>query len=64
LAFFAVRDPAWNTSADEPRNATREAKLDENMVIIQNEEPLAVAANSGVDSPLDKWDNLPCGAHR
>jgi hypothetical protein len=31
-------------------------------VIIHNEEPVAVAANSGVDSPLDKRDNLPCGA--
>jgi hypothetical protein len=47
----------------ERENSTSEAKCDENMVTIQNEAPVAVAANSGVDSPLDKRDNLPRGAH-
>jgi hypothetical protein len=46
----------------ERDNPTTEAKWNDNVVIIQNEEPVAVAANSGVDSPLDKRDKPPCGA--
>ena len=47
----------------ERENPTTEANGDENMVIIHNEEPVALASNPGLDSPLDKRDNLPCGAH-
>jgi hypothetical protein len=47
----------------EPENLTSEANGDENVVTIQNEEPVAVAANAGVDSALDKPDKPPCGAN-
>jgi hypothetical protein len=45
-----------------PENPTSEAKWIENMVIIQNEKPVAIAANSGRDSPLDKRGKPPCRA--
>jgi hypothetical protein len=45
----------------EPENRTNEAKVDENVIITQNEEPVAVAANSGVDSGLDKPEKQECG---
>jgi hypothetical protein len=44
-------------------NLTSEANADETAVIVQNEEPVAVAANSGVDSGLDKPDKPPCEAN-
>jgi hypothetical protein len=49
-------------SLGERENPTSEAKCDENVVTIQNEEPHAVAANPGLDRPLDKRDDPPCGA--
>jgi hypothetical protein len=45
-------------------NRTNEAKVDENMIIIQTEEPIAVAANSDRHSALDKRERQPCGADR
>jgi hypothetical protein len=45
-----------------PENPTSEAKYDATVVAIQNESPIAVAANSGIVSPLDKRDEPPCGA--
>jgi len=35
-------------------NVTNEAKLDESLTIIQNKEPVDVAANSGVVAGLDR----------
>ncbi|MFI5461405.1 MAG: hypothetical protein ACHRXM_38885, partial [Isosphaerales bacterium] len=40
-------------------NVTNEAKFDESVIVIQNEEPVAVAANSGVDAGLDKPEKQP-----
>jgi len=39
---------------ENSENVTNEAKFDESVIVIQNEEPVAVAANSGVDAGLDK----------
>jgi hypothetical protein len=47
----------------QPANRTTEANCDEKVVIIQNEAPVAVAANSGIDSALDKPDKPPCEAN-
>jgi len=45
-------------------NVTNEANVDENAIIRQNQEPLRVAANSGVDSGLDKRPKQPVRAER
>jgi len=42
-----------------PENHTNEAKLDEDAMITQNKDPVGVAANSGVDSGLDKQQQQP-----
>jgi hypothetical protein len=47
--------------ASNPENPTTEAKSDEIVEMIYNEEPVAVAANSGLDSPLDKRGKPRCG---
>jgi hypothetical protein len=49
---------------DEPRgenseNDTNEAKFYETVITIQNKEPVGDAANSGVDSGLDKPEEQP-----
>ena len=40
-------------------NHTNEANFDENVIIIQNKGLVGVAANSGVDSGLDKREEQP-----
>jgi len=40
-------------------NDTNEAKFYESVIIIQNQDPVGVAANSGVDSGLDKREEQP-----
>jgi hypothetical protein len=45
-----------------PENPTTEANADEKVVIIQNEEPATVAANSSVHAPLDKRRKPSSGA--
>jgi len=40
-------------------NDTNDAKFDESAIIIQNRAPVGVAANSGVDSGLDKPEEQP-----
>jgi hypothetical protein len=44
---------------NQAENPTTEAKPDDKVVIIQNEDPVAVATNSGLDSPLDKRGKQP-----
>jgi hypothetical protein len=46
----------------ERENRTNEANVDENVIIIQNEEPVEFTPNSGVDSRLDKREKQRCGA--
>ena len=41
------------------QNDTNEAKFDESVIIIQNEEPVGVMADSAVDSGLDKPQEQP-----
>ena len=43
----------------EQSNDTNEANFDENVIIIQNKEPVRVAANSGVYSGLDNREEQP-----
>jgi hypothetical protein len=60
-ARSAIQNPKSVVCPEDP---TSEANSDENVVIAQNEAPVAVAANSGVDSGLDKREQQPCRADR
>jgi hypothetical protein len=63
-----VEPPIDSVALPEPpaksdrENPTSEPKRDENVVSYQNEEPVAIAANFGVDSGLDKRKKPPFGA--
>jgi hypothetical protein len=46
-----------------PESRANEAKGQDNAVIVQNEAPVALTANSGVDLGLDKQRKPPSGAH-
>ena len=48
--------------ASHRENRACEPNGDENAIIIQNEEPVAVAANFGIGPALDKRENQPRGA--
>jgi len=62
----AATEPGDATSplGENSENATNEPKLDESVIIIQHTEPVGVAANSGVDSGLDKPEEKPVKAER
>jgi hypothetical protein len=55
----ANRGDGMSPRGENSENDTNEANFDENVIIIQNKEPVGVAANSGVDSGLDKWEEQP-----
>jgi len=55
----ANRGDEMSARGANSENATNEAKFDESMIIIQNKEPVGVAANSSVDSGLDKREEQP-----
>jgi hypothetical protein len=65
FAGFVVRDSGPQLPVEtNPENPTSEANGDVNVVIIQDEEPVAVAANSGVVSPLDKRSRTACNGQQ
>ena len=49
----ANRGDRMSPRGQNSENDTNEAKFDETVIIIQDKEPVGVAANSGVDSGLD-----------
>jgi hypothetical protein len=51
---MAGRGDGLYRQGEKSENVTNEANFDENVVITQNGDPIAVAAISGVDSGLDK----------
>jgi hypothetical protein len=57
----AVANPGDGMSprGENSENVTNEAKSDETAIIIQNKEPVGVAANSGVHSGLDNREERP-----
>jgi hypothetical protein len=55
----ANRGDGMSPRGENSENATNEAKIDDQVIIIQNKEPVGVAANSGVDSGLDKCEEQP-----
>jgi len=44
---------------ENSENETNEANVVENVITVQNKEPVGVAANSGVDSELDNREERP-----
>ncbi|MFI5461638.1 MAG: hypothetical protein ACHRXM_40150, partial [Isosphaerales bacterium] len=58
------RSDGMSPRGGNSENVTNEAKFDETAIIIQNKEPVGVAANSGVDSGLDKREEQPGRAER
>ncbi|MFI5459335.1 MAG: hypothetical protein ACHRXM_28250, partial [Isosphaerales bacterium] len=58
---YGARD-RMSPRGENSENVTNEAKFDESAIVIQNEKPVAVAANSGVDSGLDKPEERPGSA--
>jgi len=58
-----ISSTAWPRSSRSSvlglENDTNEAKFYESVIIIQNQDPVGVAANSGVDSGLDKREEQP-----
>jgi hypothetical protein len=55
----AHRGDGMSPRGENSENDTNEANFDENVIIIQNKEPVGVAANYGVDSGLDKREEQP-----
>ena len=55
----ANRGDGMSPRGENSENHTNEAKFDESVTIIQNKDPVGVAANSGVDSGLDKRQEQP-----
>jgi len=53
---------AMSPQGENSENDTYEANFDESVIIIQNQEFVGVAANSGVDSGLDKREEQPATA--
>jgi hypothetical protein len=60
----ANRGEGMSPRGENRENDANEAKFDESMSIIQNEQPVGVAANSGVNSGLDKREEQPARAER
>jgi len=62
---LANRGDAMSPSRGEnSENVTNEANFDETVIIIQNKDPVAVMATSGVDAGLDKREERPGRAGR
>ena len=55
----ANRGDGISPRGENRENDTNEANFDENAIVVQDKEPVGVAANSGVDSGLDKWEEQP-----
>jgi hypothetical protein len=55
----ANRGGRMSPPGENSENRTNEAKLDDDVVIIQNKGRVGVAANSGVDPGLDKREVQP-----
>jgi hypothetical protein len=51
---MAERGDGLYRQGEKSKNLTSEANFDETVVITQTEDPVAVTANSGLDSGLDK----------
>ena len=56
------RGDGMSPRGENSENDTNEANFDESVTIIQNKDPVGVAANSGVDSGLDKREEQPARA--
>jgi len=52
----AKRGDGTSRRGENGENDTNEAKIDETVIILQNEEPVEVAANSDVDAGLDSGE--------